>query len=197
MLLRLSPLLLLWLSMLLLLCLSPLLLLWLSMLLRLCLSVLLLWLGVLLLLRLSPLLLLWLSMLLRLRLSPLLLLWLGVLLLLRLSPLLLLLWPWLGSSASRNHRSDRSACRDRLRRRKFGRTPMIDRSKLLAVLCCRPLVLHLRGHRRNALLTICSALRRHCVASDASRAVVTGAVHRGVIDAAVIHINVGDIHIVD
>ena len=80
------------------LCLSPLLLLWLSMLLlRLRLSpLLLLWLSMLLLrLRLSPLLLLWLGMLLlRLRLSPLLLLWLGMLLLrLRLSLLLRL---WLG-----------------------------------------------------------------------------------------------------
>ena len=117
-------------------------------------------LSVLLRLRLSPLLLLWLSMLLRLRLGPL-LLWLGMLLRLRLGlgPLLLL-WPWLGSSASRNHRSDRSACRDGRRRCKFGRTPMIDRGKLLAVLCCCLLVLHLRGHRRNALLTKRGVFRR-------------------------------------
>src|SRR5271165_4732650 len=162
MLLCLSPLLLLWLGMLLRLRLSPLLLLWLGMLLRLRLSpLLLLWLGVLLRLRLSPLLLLWLGMLLRLRLCPL-LLWLGMLLRLRLGPplLLLLLWPWLGSSASRNHRSDRSACRDGRRRCKFGRTPMIDRGKLLAVLCCCLLVLHLRGHRRNALLTKRGVFRR-------------------------------------
>jgi hypothetical protein len=194
----LSPLLLLWLGMLLRLCLDPLLLLWLSMLLRLRLSpLLLLWLGVLLWLCLGPLLLLWLSMLLRLRLSPLLLLWLGVLLWLCLGPLLLLLWPWLGSGASRNYRSDRSACRDGLRRCKFGRPPMIDGGKLLAVLCCRLLVLQLRGHGRNALLTQCGVFRRQWLASDASRPVVAGTVHRGVVDAAVIHVNVGDVHIVD
>ena len=197
--LRLCPLLLLWLSVLLRLRLCSLLLLWLSMLLRLYLSpLLLLWLSVLLRLRLGSLLLLWLSMLLRLRLGSLLLLWLGVLLLLRLSPLLLLLlWPWLGSGASRNHRCDRSACRDRLRRCKFSRTPVIDRGKLLAVLCCRLLVLHLRGHRRNALLTQCGPFRRQWLASDASRAVVAGTVHRGIVDAAVIHVNVGDVHTVD
>src|SRR5271157_1503602 len=144
-------------------------------------------------LRLSPLLLLWPGLLLlRLRLSPLLLLWLGMLLLrLRLSPLLL------SSRASRNHRSDRSACRNGLRRCKFGRTPMIDRGKLLAVLCCRLLVLHLRGHRRNALLTQCGIFRRQRLASDASRPVVAGAAHRAVSDAAVIHVNVGYVHVVD
>ena len=193
----LSPLLLLWLSVLLRLRLSPLLLLWLSVLLRLRLSPLPLWLGVLLRLRLSPLLLLWLSVLLRLCLSPLLLLWLSVLLRLCLSPLLLLLWPWLGSGASRNYRSDRSARRDGLRRCKFGWTPVIDGGELLAVLCCRLLMLQLRGHGRNALLTQCSVFRRQRLASDASRPVVTGAVHRGVGDAAVIHVNVGYVDIVD
>jgi hypothetical protein len=212
--LRLSPLLLLWLGVLLRLCLSPLLLLWLGMLLRLCLSfllllwlsmllrlrlspLLLLWLSVLLRLCLDPLLLLWLSMLLRLRLSPLLLLWLGVLLWLCLGPLLLLLWPWLGSGASRNYRSDRSACRDGLRRCKFGRPPMIDGGKLLAVLCCRSLVLQLRGHGRNALPTQCGGFGRQSLASDASRPVVAGAVHGGIVDGAVIHVNVGDVYIVD
>ena len=152
----------------------------------------------LLLLCLSMLLLLCLSMLLLLCLSMLLLLlWLSVLLRLRLSALLLLLWPWLGSGASRNHRSDRSACRDGLRRCKFGRTPVIDRGKLLTVLCCRPLVLQLCGHRRNAPLTQCGPFRRQWLASDASRPVVAGTVHRGVVDAAVIHVNVGDVHIVD
>src|ERR1039458_971395 len=141
---------------------------------------LLLWLGMLLLLRSGPSLLLWLGMLLR-RSSPSLLLRLGMLLLLRSSPGLLL---WLGmlllllrsspglrlgtirlrvrrrrsrgrSGASRNYRSDRSACRDGLRRCKFGRPPMIDGGKLLAVLCCRLLVLQLRGHGRNALPTQC------------------------------------------
>src|SRR5664280_1426705 len=65
------------------------------------------------------------------------------------------------------------------------------------VLCCRPLLLQLRGHRRNALRTHCGGLGRQRLASDASRPVVTGAVHRGVVDGAVIHVNVGDIHIVD
>src|ERR1035438_5680467 len=119
--------------------LSPLLL-WLGTLLRLRLSPLLLWLGTLLRLRLSPLL-LWLGTLLRL--SALLLLWLSTLLRLRLSPLLLL-WPWLGSRASRNYRSDRSARRDGLRRCKFAWTPVIDGGELLAVLCCRLLMLQLR-----------------------------------------------------
>ena len=203
--LRLGPLLLLWLSMLLWLRLSVLLLLWLGMLLRLCLSTLLLRLSMLLRLRLSVLLLLRLGMLLRLRLSTLLLLWLGMLLRLRLGmllrlclgPLLPLLRPYLGCVASRNHRSDRSACRDGLRRRKFGWTPVIDGGKLLAVLCCRVLVLQLRGHGRNALLAQCRVFRRQWPASDASRAVVAGTVYRGVVDAAVINVNVGNVHIVD
>ena len=223
--LRLSPLLLLWLSVLLRLRLSPLLLLWLSVLLRLRLSpLLLLWLGLLLRLRLSPLLLLWLGLLLRLRLSPLLLLWLGMLLRLRLSPplllrlgvllrlrlspllllrlclsslLLLLLWPWLGNGASRNYRSDRSARRDGLRRCKFGWTPVIDGGELLAVLCCCLLMLQLRGHGRNALLTQCGVFRRQWLASDASRPVVAGTVHRGVVDVTVINVNVGYVHVVD
>lgn len=74
---------------------------------------------------------------------------------------------------------------------------MIDRGKLLAVLCCRLLVLHLRGHRRNALLTQCGGFRRQRLASDASRPVVAGAVHRGVGDAAVIDVNVGYLYVVD
>ncbi len=203
--LRLSPLLLLGVLRLLL-CLSPLLLLGVLRLL-LCLSPLLLLSVLLLLLCLSPLLLLSVLRLL-LCLSPLLLL--GVLrLLLCLSPLLLLsvllllclsvllLGPLLGSSAGRDHWSDRFACRDGLRRCKFGRTPMIDGGKLLAVLCCRLLVLQLGGHRRNALMTQCGGFRRQRSASDASGPVVAGAVHRGVVDASVIHVNVGDVHIVD
>jgi hypothetical protein len=84
---------------------------------------------------------------------------------------------------------------------------VIDRVKLLAVLCCRPLVLHLRGHRRNALLTHGGVFRRQRPTSDASRPVVAGAVNCGVVDgdvidhcvsySAVIHANVGDVHIVD
>src|SRR5450759_167583 len=172
-------------------------LLWLGVLLRLRLGTLLL-LGLLLRLRLRTLLLL--GMLLRLRLGTLLLL--GVLLRLRLGTLLLpgmLLWLRLSTLLlpSRNHRSDRFACRDGLRRCKFGRTPVIDGGKLLAVLCCRSLVLQLRGHRRNALPTQCGGFRRHSLASDASRPVVAGAVHGGVVDGAVIHVDIGDVHIVD
>ena len=196
--LRLSSLLLLRLGMLLWLRLSSLLLLRLSMLLRLCLSpLLLLWLSMLLRLRLSSLLLLWLGMLLWLRLSSLLLLWLSMLLLLGLSLLLLLLWPLLGSSTSRNHRSDRPACRDGLRRCKFGRTPMIDGGKLLAVLCCCLLVLQLRGHGGNSLLTHGGGFGRQRPARDASRPVVAGTVNRDVVDAAVIHVSVVEVHIVD
>ena len=142
----------------------------------------------------------------------------------------LLLWLWLRSRArlrrrfslllrrlggrtrlrrrtSRNHRRDRFACRDGLRCCNYGWTPVIDGGKLLAVLCCRLLVLHLRGHWRNALLTGCSHLRRNRLASDASWAVVADAVNRSVVDGdvvdhrvgygAVIHVNVGDVHIVD
>ncbi len=136
----------------------------------------------------------------------------------------LFLWPLLGSGAlvwlcvhrrrsrgrsrpSRNHRSDRFACRDGLRRCNNGRTPVIDRVKLLAVLCCRLLVLHLRVHGRNALLTQCGGFRRQGLASYASRPVVAGAVYRGVVDGGVVddriryrtvvHVNVGDVHIVD
>ena len=203
MLLRLGLSVLLWLGVLLLwLRLGSLLLLWLSVLLRLSLSMLL-RLGVL--LCLSTLLLL--SMLfLLLSLSPLLrlgvllclssLLLLNMLLLLSLGPLLLLL-SGLGNGASRNYRSDRPACRDRLRRGKFRGTPVVDRGKLLAILCCRLLVLDLRGHGRNALLTQCGVFRRQRTASDASRAVVAGAVHVGVGDVAVIDVNVGYVHVVD
>ena len=141
-------------------------------------------LGMLLRLLLSTLLLL--SMLLRLRLSTLLLL--GMLLRLRLSTLLL---------SSRNHRSDRLACRDGLRGRKNGRTPMINGGKLLPVLCCRPLILQLRGHGRNALPTQCGGFGRQSLAGDASRPVVAGAVRGGVVDGAVIHVDIGDVHIVD
>ena len=91
----------------------------------------------------------------RLCLSVLLLLWLDMLLLLVVGPLLRL-----GSGPSRNYRCDGSACRDGLRRCKFGRTPMIDGSKLLAVLGCCLLMLHLRGHGRNALLTKRGVFRR-------------------------------------
>ena len=135
-----------------------------------------------------------LTMLLRLRLRPLLLL--AMLLRLRLSALLLLAM-LLGRSASRNHRSDRFACRNGLRRCEYRRTPLIDGGKLLAVLCCRSLVLQLRGHGRNALPAQCGGFGRQSLASDASRPVVAGAVHRGVVDGAVIHANVGDVHIVD
>ena len=206
-LLRSGPSLLLWLGMLLLLRSGPSLLLWLGMLLLRSGPSLLLWLSMLLLLWSSPGLLLWLGMLLLLlRSSPSLLLRLGMLLLLRSSPGLRLGTIRLRvrrrrsrgrSGASRNYRSDRSACRDGLRRCKFGRPPMIDGGKLLAVLCCRLLVLQLRGHGRNALLTQCGVFRRQWLASDASRPVVAGTVHRGVVDAAVIHVNVGDVHIVD
>ena len=64
---------------------------------------------------------------------------------------------------------------------------MIDGGKLLAVLCCRLLVLQLRGHRSNALPTHAGSFRRQRLASDASRPVVAGAVIRGVVDGAVIH----------
>ena len=101
------------------------------------------------------------------------------------------------SGASGNYRSDRPACRDRLRRGKFRGTPVVDRGKLLAILCCRLLVLDLRGHGRNALLTQCGGFRRQRPASDASGPVVAGAVHVGVGDVAVIDVNVGYVHVVD
>ena len=74
---------------------------------------------------------------------------------------------------------------------------MIDGGKLLAVLCCRLLVLQLRGHGSNALPTHASSFGRRSLARDASRPVVAGAVIRGVVDAAVIHVHVGDVHVVD
>ena len=70
---------------------------------------------------------------------PVLLLWLA------LNPLLLGLGlgmlRWLRNRASRNHWSDRPACRDGLRRGKDGGAAMIDGGKLLAVLCRILLVL--------------------------------------------------------
>ncbi len=130
-----------------------------------------------------------------------LLLWLGVLLRLCLGPLLL--WLCLGtlllwcSSASRNHGSNRFACRDGFARRQNGRTPVVDGGELLVVLRRHTLVLQLRGHGRNALLPQCGGFGRHGSASDASGPVVAGAVVRSVGDGAVININVVDVYIVD
>ena len=83
---------------------------------------------------------------------------------------------------------------------------MIDRSKLLVVLGSRTLLLHLRGHRRNALFTRRGDFRWQRPASDASGAVVTDPVDRCVVDGdvvdncirhrAVVHVNVGDGHVI-
>jgi hypothetical protein len=83
---------------------------------------------------------------------------------------------------------------------------VIDGSKLLVVLGSRTLLLHLRGHRRNALLARCGDFRRKRSPRDASRAVVADAVDRCVVDRdvvdnciryrAVVHVNVGDGHVV-
>ena len=68
-------------------------------------------------------------------------------------------------------------------------------------------MLQLRIHRWNALLTDRRHFRRQRAASNPSRTVVTGAivrdVDRGVVDddrirdRAVIHLNIGDVHVVD
>ncbi len=119
----------------------------------------------------------------------------GLLLLWRSPSRLLCLLP--GRSASRNRWSDRFALRNGLGRGINSRTPVINGGKLLAVLCCRLLVLQLRSHRRNALLTHSGHFRRQRPASDAPRSVVAGAVNCGVVDRAVVHVNVGDVHIVN
>ncbi len=113
---------------------------------------------------------------------------------------------WLRSRTSRNYRSDRFARRDGLRCCHYGWAPVIDSGKLLTILCCRLLMLHLRGHRRNALLTPCGNFCGHRLASNASRAVVAGTINRSVVDGdvvdhrvghgAVVHVNVPDVHIV-
>jgi hypothetical protein len=90
------------------------------------------------------------------------------------------------SRPGRNHRSDRFAFRDGLRCCKNGRTPVIHGSKLLAVLSRLLLLLQLRGHRRNTPFTHCGGLRRERPASDASRAVVAGAVNRRIVDCDVV-----------
>src|SRR6202162_1970523 len=106
---------------------------------------------------------------------------------------------------SRNYCSDRFTLRDWLGRHNNGRTPVIDGSKLLTVLCGLLPLLYLRCHRGNALLACCSEFRRQRTARDASRPSVAGAssvVNRGVVDdrirhRAVVYLNVGDDHIVD
>jgi len=108
-------------------------------------------------------------------------------------------------STSRNHGSDRCALRDWLGRRNYSRTPVIHRSKLLTVLCRLLSLLYLRRHWGNALLACGSEFRRHRLPRDASRPRVTGAagriVYGGVVDDRVryrslVHVNVGDGHIV-
>jgi hypothetical protein len=47
------------------------------------------------------------------------------------------------------------------------------------------------------LLTQCGVFRRQRLARNASRPVVAGAVNRGVVDGAVIHVTVVEVHIVD
>ena len=106
----------------------------------------------------------------------------------------------------RNYRSDRFALRDRLGRNNHGRTPVIDGSKLLPVLCGLLAMLYLRCHRRDSLFACCCEFRRQRTARHASRASVAGAassvVNRSVVDdriryRAVVYVNVGDGHIVD
>jgi hypothetical protein len=63
-------------------------------------------------------------------------------------------------STRRNHSSDRFPLRDRLGSHNNGRTPVIDGSKLLTILCSRLLLLYLRCHWGNALLASCSKFRR-------------------------------------
>ncbi len=103
------------------------------------------------------------------------------------------------SGTSRNHRSDRSACPDGLGDGNYRWTSVIDRSKLLAILCGLLLVLQLRGHGRNALLPHASQFRGCRPPVDASRPVVTDPVNRGVVDdRAVVHVgNVSDVYIID
>jgi len=161
---------------------------------------LLLWLRSRMLLLRGPSLLLWLRSRTRLRCRFSLLLWLR-------SRTLLRSWSRARSRTSRNHWSDRFACRDGLRCCNYGWTPVIDGGKLLAVLCCRPLLLHLSGHRRNTLLTRCGDFRRQRPTSDASRPVVADTINCSVVDGdvvdhrvgygAVIHVNIPDVHIVD
>jgi len=110
-------------------------------------------------------------------------------------------------------RSSRNNCRDwfafwnRFRRRKRRRTTFIDRRKLLAVLSRLLPRLHLRGHRRNALLARGRNFRPQRAASHASGPVVAVAVIGNVDgrvidddcirDRAVINLNVGDCYVVD
>jgi len=63
-------------------------------------------------------------------------------------------------STRRNHSSDRFPLRDWLGSHNNGRTPVIDGSKLLTILCSRLLLLYLRCHWGNALLASCSKFRR-------------------------------------
>ena len=84
---------------------------------------------------------------------------------------------------------------------------MIHRSKLLLVLRRHLPCLQLRGHRRNTLLVHRRHFRRQRLARDSSRTVITGPViddvHRRIVhdhrvrDRAVVHGNIGDVHVVD
>ena len=82
---------------------------------------------------------------------------------------------------------------------------MIRGSKLLAVLCCRALLLQLRIHRRYTLFPHCCDFRRLGAAGHASRSVVAGVYRRvddrRVVDhrvgySAVVHLNVVYVHVV-
>ena len=75
---------------------------------------------------------------------------------------------------------------------------MIDSGELLTVPRSLLLMLQLRGHRWNALLTQRCLLGRRGTASDAARAVIADAIDGGVVDdGAVVNIvNVGDVDVV-
>lgn len=113
---------------------------------------------------------------------------------------------WRRRRTSRNYRSDRFALRDRLGRNNHGRTPVIDGSKLLPILCGFLAMLYLRCHRRDTLFACCCEFHRQRTARNASRTSVAGAassvVNRSVVDdriryRAVVYVNIGEGHIVD
>ena len=68
--------------------------------------------------------------------------------------------PCRGRAPRGDHRSNRFACRNRFRLRHQRRTSFIHGSKLLTILRCLLPHLHLRGHRRDALLSRGGNFRR-------------------------------------
>src|SRR6202030_3245038 len=113
-------------------------------------------------------------------------------------------WSRRRSRASGNHWGNWFSGSNRLSGNDNRGLSMIDRRKLLTVLRRLLPLLDLRIHRRNTLLTNCGDFRRQRATSNTSwsvvahtRVVIDGDIVDCSRDSAVVHLNIGDGHIVD